>query len=445
MANLHPFLTKLNTFNPNQTALIYEDDKISYGELLNEVQKQEKLLASAPKGSCVAIVGDYDLSSISFLLANLNRQNLVAPLIETSEIGAKMQEGQIEFCFQNGKLKQVADLSAEKHQLITQLKEKNANGLLLFSSGSTGKPKAIVHNLDILLNSYLDKTPKQMNFLLFLMFDHIGGLNTLFNTLCLGACGIGIKDRKNIDMIAKAVQDYKISILPASPSLLNLMLLKDVKNKFDLSSLRLITYGTEKMPDSLLAKLKEAFKKVRFHQTFGTSEVGITQTSSSQNAIKLENIQYKIVNGELFLKSNTQALGYLNANNDAFDDDGFFATGDLVEKVDINGEEYLRILGRSKELINIGGEKLLPQEVEGVLLQMPEVKDCLVFAEKNAITGQSVSVKIVLAEDVALTALQLKKEIRLFCKGKLADYKIPTKIFIVDSLAVTERFKKQRG
>ncbi len=79
-----------------------------------------------------------------------------------------------------------------------------------------------------------------------------------------------------------------------------------------------------------------------------------------------------------------------------FDNEGYFATGDLVEVKTINGEEYIKIIGRAKEVINVGGEKVIPQEVEGVLLQIPFISDCVVYGESNAITGQSVSVKVVL-------------------------------------------------
>ena len=213
------------------------------------------------------------------------------------------------------------------------------------------------------------------------MFDHIGGLNTLFNVLSLGACGITLKNRKDMQEIAKSIQDYKIALLPASPSLLHLFLLSNPTQLYDLSSLRLITYGTEKMSDFLLAKLKNAFPKVRFHQTFGASEIGITQTTTKDNFIRLDNMEYKIVNNELFIKSHTNALGYLNSDNSVFDDKGYFATGDLVEVKNINGEEYIKIIGRAKEVINVGGEKVIPQEVEGVLLQIPFISDCVVYGE----------------------------------------------------------------
>ena len=441
----HPFLQKIESHDLELPALIYENVRYSYADLLERVRVKIIMIDSIPSGSCIGIVGDYDLDSVAFLLANLEKGNIIAPFMSSNELESKLSEGQIDFIYTpNQKLENICD-SQKKHNIIKSLQDSHSNGLILFSSGSTGKPKAIVHNLDNILSAYLAKKTKKINILLFLMFDHIGGLNTLFNALSIGACGVAIKNRKDINTLAQALQDYQIFMLPASPSLLNLMLLSEVHKRFDLSHLRLITYGTEQMPDTLLQNLKIAFPNVRFHQTFGTSEVGITQTTTQGNAIKLENIEYKIKNGELYLKSSSQALGYLNADNSVFDDEGYFATGDLVESININGEEYLRILGRSKEVINVGGEKVLPQEVEGAILQMPYIQDCLVYGESNAILGKSVSAKIVLKEDAKFNNIELKKQIRLFCKDKLAPFKIPTKIEIVESLQVSERFKKVRN
>ena len=455
MANFsHPFLQKIESHDLELPALIYENARYSYADLLECVKTKMIMLDSIPNGSCVGIIGDYDLQSVAFLLANLEKGNIIAPFMSGNELDSKLSEGQIDFIYthnQNAKLEKI-QISQKKHNIIKSLQKSNSNGLILFSSGSTGKPKAIVHNLDNILNAYLTKKPKKINILLFLMFDHIGGLNTLFNTLSMGACGVAIKNRKDINIIAQTLQDYKIFMLPASPSLLNLILLSCVWQRFDLSHLRLITYGTEQMPDTLLHNLKATFPNVRFHQTFGTSEVGITQTTTQGNAIKLENIEYKIKNGELYLKSSSQALGYLNADNSVFDNEGYFATGDLVESLNINGEEYLRILGRSKEVINVGGEKVLPQEVENVILEIPFIKDCLVYGEKNAITGQSVSVQVVLDalnlkavfDSDSPTNIAVKKELRKSCKDKLAPFKIPSKVEIIDSLNFSERFKKVR-
>jgi acyl-CoA synthetase (AMP-forming)/AMP-acid ligase II len=222
------------------------------------------------------------------------------------------------------------------------------------------------------------------------------------------------------------------------------MLMAKVQEKFDLSSLRMITYGTEPMPESLLKKLKEIFPRTKLLQTFGTSETGIAQTSSRSSGsleMKLDdpNLQYKIVNGELWLKSKTQVMGYLNASMDSFTDDGWFKTGDLVEELEGG---YIRIKGRAKEVINVGGEKVLPAEVESVVLELDEIEDCMVYGAKNAITGQMAAVQVVLKEGVEEKSA--KNLIRKHCKERLDTYKIPVKFEFVNQTNIGDRFKKKR-
>ena len=156
------------------------------------------------------------------------------------------------------------------------------------------------------------------------------------------------------------------------------------------------------MPESLLNRIKAAFPDTALIQTFGTSETGISQTisrSSSSTLIKFDdpNTEYKIVEGELWLRSKSQILGYLNHEMSRFTEDGWFKTGDLLEPAnEKEGEGFFRIVGRKQEIINVGGEKVTPSEVESTLLEMPEIADCLVYPETNALTGQIVAAEIVL-------------------------------------------------
>ena len=430
----------------NTPALIAQNRIFTYKEIYKEMNAITKTI-NIPNNSVVGLIGDYSYYFIATLFALIIKKCTIAPILPKN-IDFNMSDFGVQYLYNTDSKELQKNIKKKQYKILNHLKAINASGLILFSSGSTGAPKAIVHNLDSMLEAYIDKKVKPIYMLLFLGFDHIGGLNTLFNMLSIGGCGIAIKNRKDIKGIAKALQDYKISLLPASPSLLNLILLSNVINEYDLSALRVITYGSESMPNALLTKLKKAFPKVRFHQTFGTSETGITQTKGLGEAIKLEKIDYKIINNELYLKSKTQTLGYLNSDNSVFDDEGYFATGDLVEVIESNGEQYLKIIGRSKEIINVGGEKVIPSEVEGVILNIPYILDCLVYGEKNNITGQSVGVKVVLdsrdIETKDLNNATLKKQIRIHCKDKLANYKIPTKVEIVESLAISERFKKMR-
>ncbi|MCI7057086.1 MAG: fatty acid--CoA ligase family protein [Selenomonas bovis] len=191
-------------------------------------------------------------------------------------------------------------------------------------------------------------------------------------------------------------------------------------------------------------KLKAAFPHVRFLQTFGTSETGIISTvskSSTSTFLKFDDpdTEYKVVDGELWLRTKTQVMGYLNAKAERFTEDGWFRTGDFVEEKD----GFLRIVGRNSDMINVGGEKVMPEEVETVLLQMPGVEDVTVYGESNPITGQAVACKIK-HRDAAMTPLEIKKEVRKFCKTRLASYKIPVRVVLMEQVEYTKRFKKKR-
>jgi len=331
----------------------------------------------------------------------------------------------------------------EKHDLVSRLIAQGRSGLILFSSGSTGEPKAMVHDLDNLIDSYRGKKLKKLNMMVFLMFDHIGGLNTLLNTLSLGA-QIILPSSRDPEDVASLIEHHHVNVLPTSPTFLNMMLMANVAEKYDLSSLRMITYGTEPMPKSLLLRLRKVFKKTRFLQTFGTSETGIAKTSSrSSDSLEMKfedpDQEYKVVEGELWLRSKTQVLGYLNASMESFTKDGWFRTGDLVEELEGG---YIRIVGRNKEVINVGGEKVLPAEVESVLLEIDIVADALVRGESNAIMGQSVVADIVLSVEVEKK--DAKKQIKKYCRERLAGYKVPTKLTFLKLIDVGDRFKKIR-
>ncbi len=437
-------LDKFKSFN-SKNAMVFEDRIYTYEEFINQIKDYKNILDTHNISSkVVVILGDYSFYNLALFFALYENKNIIVPI--TSNI-KKVQDDFIEESFCQTIIKTdeknllIQNLKTIfSHNMIDNLREKNSSGLILFSSGSTGKPKAMVHNLDTLIDSFKDKKEKSMNMLVFLMFDHIGGLNTVFNALCMGACLIipKIKDAKTI---CELIEKYKIMVLPSSPTFLNLILISEEYKNYDLSSLRMITYGTETMPQSLLLKLKEVFPKVKFLQTFGTSETGISTTSSkSSNSLfmKLEDIngEYKIVENELWLRSKTQVLGYLNASMDSFTSDGWFKTGDLVE---VDGE-YIKIIGRAKEVINVGGQKVLPAEVESIILEMEEISDCMVYGEKNAITGQTVVCDVVLNKNIE----NIKKRVRVFCKDRLDAYKIPTKVNVVDKTNFSDRFKKIR-
>jgi acyl-CoA synthetase (AMP-forming)/AMP-acid ligase II len=193
------------------------------------------------------------------------------------------------------------------------------------------------------------------------------------------------------------------------------------------------------MPATTLARLRTALPGARLLQTYGLTELGVFPTRSrSDDSLWLElGTPWKVVDGELWLKSPMAMLGYLNAPS-PFDDDGWFATHDRVL---VDGP-FLRILGRESEVINVGGEKVDPVEVEAVLLEMDNVRDATVFARGNPVVGQVVAARLVLArpEDAAA----LRQRVRAFCAPRLPRHKIPVRIEIADRPDLGDRLKKVR-
>jgi len=441
-------LSKLALFDQKIAIIDHDDHSYTYDDLIKRALVYQKtLLANIPECSSVAILSDYSFEAIALFSALYEKKAIITPITSTTpaEINERIAIAQCSYSITYHGESFVVTAhtnNATLHPMLASLQKMGDAGLILFSSGSTGKPKAMVHNLSHLVAHYEMKKSKTLVMLLFLMFDHIGGLNTMLNILSMGATMV-IPHNRNPEHICALIERYHVAVLPSSPTFLNLILMSGAHERYDLSSLRMITYGTETMPESLLNKLKIVFPKIKFLQTFGTSETGIATTSSKASDSTLMRIEdasceYKIVNHTLWLKSDTQILGYLNASMESFHE-GWFDTGELVEESE---DGFLRIIGRAKEVINVGGQKVLPNEVESVILMMPEVQDCMVSAISNAITGQSVAVEVVLKDPKE--AMSIKKMIRSFCKLRLDGYKIPTHVTVVEQTHFSERFKKMR-
>lgn len=399
-------------------------------------------------GDVVVVDADYHFYSIALLLALSTSSNIVIPIVRTTdeEFDAKLkasEAGKI-ISFDGQFNLQIQTLHTDKptYKGYIDIVSDNKSGIVLFSSGTTGVPKVMVQDFSKLIEGFKPpRRQKNLRFLLFLMFDHIGGLNTLLGCLNNGSTCVIPSDR-NPGSILNLIEKERVQVLPTSPTFLNLLLMVENFGKRDLSSLKLITYGTERMPEELLKKLHQLLPKIKLLQTFGTSETGILKTQSKSSSslyfkIVDEDVDYKIENGELFIKSKTTVPGYKGQNSDKFTEDGWFATGDLV---DVDSEGYLKVIGRINDVINVGGLKVMPTEVEDVINTVEHVIDATVFSKNNAITGQMVCAHVVI--DKQAENSEVKSEIKKTCREKLDKYKRPVKITFSKEIGATSRFKK---
>jgi len=441
------FLIEVFRAHPEKPAIVWRDRAYSYQWLLDAVTAAEAALDAkgVARGTVVSIEADFSPASVAMLLALIGRSCVAVPLTDT--VREKKKEfreiGEIEViitidandapCFERSGIHAT-------HPHLATLRERDHPGLILYSSGSTGASKAAVHDLSFLLDKF--KVPRQSKCTItFLLFDHIGGINTLLYTLSNAGCVVTVEDR-SAESVCRAIDRHRVEILPTSPTFLNLLLLSEAYKKHDLSSLELVTYGTEVMPESTLKRFCAIFPNLRTQQTYGLSEVGILRSKSKSSDslwVKVggEDFQTRIADGMLEIKAKSAMLGYLNAPS-PFTADGWFITGDAVE---VDGE-YIRILGRKSELINVGGAKVFPAEIEDVIQQMDGVEDVAVTGEKNAITGQMIKARVKLT--TAETLPEFRKRMNEFCKDRLERFKIPQKVELAAENMHGSRFKKMR-
>lgn len=425
---------------------INKNSKYSYNDLLTKIYEWIKLLNvyEINPGDVISIIGESSPDLIFLFMALIINNNIIVPLTEDSQqnhenyFNVSSVDGIFYFSSES-EWKYSNRISGKYHNLIQELKCNKEAGLVLFSSGTTGDSKAVVHRVSSLINRFFKRKGKSLRTIIFLKLDHIGGVNTLFSIMLNGGTIVSTSDRKP-DSICDAIQKNKIELLPTTPSFINMLILSENYKNYDLSSLKVITYGTEPMPISTLNAVREIFPDIKLKQTYGLTELGIFPTKSLSSGSTLmkvggDDIEIDIRKGKLFIRSKNSMLGYLNAP-DPFDENGWYNTGDMVE---IEGE-YIRILGRESSLINVGGEKLHPSEVENVIMQLEHVKNVIVSGKKSPITGQIV--KAVVHTDFDGDKDLLRSRIIKHCADNLESYKVPRIILFTQDNLISGRYKK---
>jgi acyl-CoA synthetase (AMP-forming)/AMP-acid ligase II len=445
--NRHWLTQRLRSWG-DRPALIWRDERWSFAQICDgaDAWLRELEQHGVRPGDTLAICGDYSPKLCALLLAALLNRNIITPLTSATapRWNQLMELAQVQFAvrFESDDSWDVASFDRiVRHPLLQELRARDAPGLVLFSSGSTGESKASVLDFSRLLAKFEVPRPSYRT-LVFLLLDHIGGINTLLHGLCHGGTIVTTQNRTP-EAVCAAIAAHRIQLLPTTPTFLRILLIADVISRHDLSSLEIVTYGTEPMPSSTLAAIREGLPWVRFKQTYGLSELGILPTQSRDSGsvwIKLGDtgFEHKIIDDVLWIRSPSAMLGYLNAPS-PFDADGWFNTQDLVER----DGEYIHILGRKSELINVGGEKVHPTEIENVLLQLDNVKDVTVRGHPNPITGQVVAARLTMLAREDPEAFKLR--VRQFCRARLERYKMPAVIEVVVEDHYGARFKKSRN
>ena len=413
--------------------LIYGDKQLHFADLQAEANPA---LEQVRPGDVVALIGDFDPVSILSLLRLIDLGAIIVPVtIETTHEHDYFFETALVDLVVQGKSVRRREHNS-KHPLIEGLRAKGHPGLVLFSTGTTGRPKAILHDLSLFIKRF--ETPRPtLKAISFLLFDHIGGINTLLHTLFNKGVVVAPPAR-TVDAILDSCAKHKVEVLPTSPTFLRMMLMSGAVPMRIPACIKVITYGTERMDEPTLDELCALLPNVDFRQTFGMSELGILRVKSeARNSLFMriggEGVETRVVDNVLHVRSGTRMLGYLNAAS-PFDADGWYDSKDIVE---FKEGGYYKVVGRVSDVINVGGLKFMASEVERAVLGFPGVNLVKVTARSNPITGQHVELQVEASEGVIIDQPSLMG----YLNECLQPHQVPKRIRF-GKVDVSHRFKK---
>jgi acyl-CoA synthetase (AMP-forming)/AMP-acid ligase II len=399
-------------------------------------------------GSVVITPGEAQLESLAWLFGVARAGAVVAPLRaeRRGEIAAWARDCAFHWHVREGRIEARGEGATSAHgaRLFRELERRGQPGLLLGTGGTSGTPKLVLHDLAALLGAIPVRSGVVRRVLPLMRFDHIGGLDIAWRALAAGHTLVAPPRELAPESVAATIARHAVDVLPATPTFLNLLLLAGVARVHDLSSLRMVPYGAEPMPPSLLARLRTEFPTVEFMPRFGTSETGALPVKSAGDAMHLargDGFDWRVVEGELFLRSPALALGYVSGTSGGFEADGWFRTGDLAEE---RPDGSFVVLGRRSEFINVGGEKVLPSTVEAALLSHPHVSECRIFPIASPLLGQIVGAEVVW-RGPERDAVAIKRALHAAFAGTLPNCHLPAVVRPVAGIYTSANWKKIRN
>ncbi len=320
-------------------------------------------------------------------------------------------------------------------------------GMIQFSSGSTGEPKGILLTHDAVYDRALGLTVSlgltaADRTLCAVPLSHSHGIDclTLPTLLAGGTLFITAPELAAPTSILGTIEREKITFFSSVPSFYELCLKLIKKQSYDLSSLRLPFCGSAALSEATAESFFERFG-VSIKQGYGLAEIGVICLNLQPDPRDLaygsvgkpiQGMGFRIEQEELVVTSRALYSGYLIGRDYSFTpQDQELFTGDLVQ-VDGKGRFYLT--GRKKDFVNVGGSKVFPLEVEALIKEHQQIRDCVVGAEPAAITGQEVVAYLELLSPGA-DFEAIVRDLRESLRTRLSDYKVPKRFYLVEQFA----------
>lgn len=303
--------------------------------------------------------------------------------------------------------------------------------ITLFTSGTTGFTRKFTHPLKNLIRK-INISEERRNDVWGFAFNptHVAGVQVFFQAILNQNLLVNVFMAPK-DYVIDGIKKYGITNLSSTPTFYRLLF--PLKETFE--SVKKITIGGEKSDSHLISEVVTAFPNARINNVYGSTETGpLFSSQNDEFTIPDKHIgMIKMVDDELYIHKNLFGeTTQLNLIND------FYATGDLIEWTDSEQRKF-RFISRKNELINVGGYKVNPYEVEEELTKHPEIRNVRVYGKSNAVLGNIICCEVELHPHSELQ----ESDIRLFLNGKIQNFKIPRKINFVEKIQLTRTGKKK--
>lgn len=474
--NIINFLENCVEKHPTKLSIIDNEKSLTFQELYDKVQKFSSSIVFLNKKDVISLISENTVSFIISYLGIINAGkivHLIPPDISENNLLNQLNTSDSEAIICSQSTKKIlskyssikipviafTDIQYQKGQDPNNSKT-NELAYLIYTSGTTSEPKgvAISHEMTEFTtknivnvlgysNSDIDVLP--------LALHHSFGLGCFHTSLLVGSTLVLLKNANNLEYILKSLKKYNATTLAAIPATLTKFLKFDRNILEDyFSNIRLIITNSITIPKITVQNFKEILKNGNLATYYGLTEASrstfmiFDKTNGREESVgkSAPRVEIKINNqqkgkseiGEIWIKGKNVVKKYWN-NSEADKNivDGWLKTGDLGF---FDEENYLFLKERIDDIINIGGEKVIPQEIEKVIKEIPGIEDAAAFGIDHEVFGQIIKLNVVKSKDSNVN----KSKILSYCMKNLERFKIPSKIEFVESIPKTDYGKVKR-
>ena len=438
----------------------------------NGAEMAVAFLSIACCATCAPLNPNYRSNEFDFYLEDLNAKALIlqSGIAEEARIIAKQRH--IPIIELSPLLEAEAGIFTLSNSLITennpnlnnQFPESNDIALILHTSGTTSRPKMVQLTQKNLCTSAenirkaLDLKPSDRCLNVMPLFHIHGLMGVLLSSISTGA-SIACTSGFSAPQFFEWLEELKPTWYSAVPTMHQSILarIKENYNTINDNSIRLIRSSSAPLPPQIMAELEKTFNAPVI-ESYGMTEASHQMASNplpplvrkpssvgiaAGPEIAIMDEEGNLLNsgevGEVVIRGENVTQGYANnpeANQQAFTN-GWFRTGDVGY---LDQDNYLFLKGRIKEIINRGGEKISPREVDEILLDHPAIEQVVTFAAPHQLLGEDVAAAVVVKPNASVT----EREIQEFAAQKLADFKVPRVVLFLDEIPKGPTGKRQR-